>query len=156
MSTLLRLAALALAFGPCGNLQGWGIGCDVMRVLLALMAVLALAVSPVTAAAAQVACNPAGAFVGSVMDMPGMSGMEQPSAPQSSTDPCCDHGGSHKMDAKSCALACAMSCASAAVLPSTVPFSELAFSAAQLTPIHSASPRAYEPSRHRRPPRSMA
>jgi hypothetical protein len=127
-----------------------------MRLFLALMAVVALLVSPVAAAAAQYACDGNSASGRSAMAMPSMPEAEPASAHQSSADPCCDHGGTHKMDAKSCALACATSCAATAVLPCASPVSELAFSATQLTPARSDTPRPYEPSRLIRPPKSMA
>lgn len=127
-----------------------------MRALLALLAVLALLVSPVTAGAAQVACDEGSPSAASAMDMPGMPATEQSRGLQSAADPCCDHAGTHKMDPKSCALACATSCAVTAVLPSAVVVSELSFSAAPLIPARSATPRPYEPSRLIRPPKSMA
>lgn len=127
-----------------------------MRLFFALLAVLALLASPVTAAAAQGACDGNSASVGSAMDMSNMPAAEPASTLQSSTEPCCDHGGAHKMDAKSCALACATSCAATATLPCGFPVSELAFTVAQLTPARSDTPRPFEPSRLIRPPKSMA
>ena len=121
-----------------------------MRLLLALLAVLALLVSPVTAAAAQASCDETNQSSLAVYDM-GMASVQQ-----TETDPCCDHGATHKMDRKSCALACATSCAVSAVLPSPFVSAELSFSAARLMPARSASARPYEPSRLIRPPRSMA
>ncbi len=127
-----------------------------MRIVLALLAVLALLVSPVTAAAAQVACDENSPSATSTMDISAMPEMGHASDPHAAADPCCDHGGPHKMDLKTCALACATSCAVTAVLPDPIIVSELAFSAALLTPARSATARPYEPSRLMRPPRSMA
>lgn len=127
-----------------------------MRLLLALMAVLALLVSPVTAAAAQVTCAQVDPVAISTMDMPGMPGMDQAGVKKTAADPCCDHGAKHPMDQKSCALACATSCAVTAALPGPIGGSVLVFSAAQLTPARSASAHSYEPAGLIRPPRSMA
>ena len=127
-----------------------------MRFFLALMAVLALLVSPVTAAAAQVACAQTGPAAAVGMDMPGMPGMDQAGIQRTSADPCCDHSAKHPMDQKSCALACATSCAVAAALPSPLVGSVLVFAAAQLTPARLASVHPYQPAGLIRPPRSMA
>ena len=124
-----------------------------MRVVLALMAVLALLVSPVTAAAAQVACDQAGPAAMASMDMPGVA---EAAAQKSMADPCCDHGAKHPMDQKSCALACAASCAVTAALPGPVVGSILVFSTAQLTPARLAPAHPYEPAGLIRPPKSMA
>lgn len=123
-----------------------------MRFLLALMAVMALLVSPVTASAAQVACAQADAMGPAMTDMPGMASA---GADKASTDPCCDHNSSHKMDQKSCALACANACAVAAAVPATLTSSLLLFSTAQLTPARLAPAHPYEPAGLIRPPKSM-
>lgn len=127
-----------------------------MRHVLALLAVLALLVSPVTAAAAQVACAQSDSTSVAGVDMTGMPGMDQPGVQQPSSDPCCDHSNKHPMDQKSCALACATSCAVSAVLPGPFLGSVLVFSTAELTPARSAASQAYEPAGLLRPPRSMA
>lgn len=127
-----------------------------MRFILAFMAVLALLVGPVTAAAAQVACAQADPAATATMDMPGMPGMDQVGVQTTTADPCCDHGGKHPMDQKSCALACATSCAVTAALPSPVAGFMLVFSTAQLTPARLAPARSYEPAGLIRPPKSMA
>lgn len=121
--------------------------------MLAFVAVLALLVSPVTGAAAQVACDQSAQSEMSAMDM---SGMDQAAAQKDTADPCCDHGAKHPMDQKSCALACATSCAVTAALPSPLVGSLLVFSAAQLTPARLAPAHPYEPAGLIRPPRSMA
>jgi hypothetical protein len=120
------------------------------------MAVLALLVSPVTAAAAQVACAQTAPATMATMDMPGMPGMDKAGVQKTSADPCCDHSAKHPMDQKSCALACATSCAVTAALPGPLMGSVLVFSAAQLTPARLAPAHPYEPAGLIRPPRSMA
>jgi hypothetical protein len=125
-----------------------------MRVLLALMAVLALLVNPVTATAAQVACDHG---VAAGMDMPGMPGMDHAGAQKAVGDPCCDHTG--KQDTKNglgCAQACAATCGVAVALVSA-PFSlwrapvqaEVALAPAALAHPH-------ESARLERPPKSIA
>lgn len=123
-----------------------------MRFLLALMAAMALLVSPVAASAAQLACAQDQAVAPTMMDMPGMA---QAGADKTPTDPCCDHGTSHKMDQKSCALACANACVVAAALPSAQVSSLLLFSTAQLTPGRASTAHPYEPPGLIRPPKSM-
>ena len=127
-----------------------------MRLFLALLAVLALLVSPVTAAAAQLACAQGDPTATATMDMPGMPGMDQARVQKTAADPCCGHGAGHPMDQKSCALACATSCAATAALPGPIVDSVLVFSAAKLTPARLASAHPYEPAGLIRPPRSMA
>ena len=124
-----------------------------MRFALALLAVLALLVSPVTAEAAQVACDRAEPAAVASMDMPGMA---EAAAQKAVADPCCDHGAKHPMDQKSCALACAASCAVSAALPGPVVGSLLVFSTAQLMPARLAPAHPYEPAGLIRPPKSMA
>jgi hypothetical protein len=123
-----------------------------MRFVLALMAVMALLVSPVAASAAQLACAQDETAAPAMMGMPGMA---MASADKSSTDPCCDHGQSHKMDQKSCALACANTCVVAVALPSAAPSSLLLFASAQLTPARMSPAHPYEPPGLIRPPKSM-
>ena len=124
-----------------------------MRSLLAFLAVLALLVSPMTAAAAQVGCDQAGPAAMAPMDMPGMA---EAAAKKAMADTCCDHGAKNPMDQKSCALACAASCPVTAALPSPVVGSILVFTTAQLTPARLAPAHPYEPSGLLRPPKSMA
>lgn len=124
-----------------------------MRIVLALMAVVALLLSPVSAAAAQVHCRPAHRVAMATMDMPGSAqSVNQPAL----TDPCCDQGASHGMDHKGCALACAAFCADSAVFPSPFVGSCLAFSDVHLTPVSSATASTHEPEGLKRPPKSMA
>lgn len=126
-----------------------------MRHVLALLAVLALLVSPVTAAAAQVACAQSDSTPMAGMDMTGMPGMDQAGVQPPSSDPCCDHSNKHPMDQKSCALACANACAVAAAVPAALTSSLLLFSTAQLTPARMAPAHPYEPAGLIRPPKSM-
>ena len=124
----------------------------VMRFMFALFAILGLLVSPVTASAAQVACNQGAAQASQMMDMPGMAvtGMDK-----TSSDPCCNHSSSHKMDQKSCVQACANACAVTAALPGPTVSSLLLFSTAQLTPARLAWAHPHEPTGLRRPPKLM-
>jgi hypothetical protein len=128
-------------------------GGGLMRILLALMAVLALVASPVTAAAAQAACGQTG---------PGglMAGMRMPSADQGgaskAADPCCNYGGQHKQTANGCAQACATSCAVASALPSSSVSITRAFTRAPVTSARLVSVQGHEPSGPERPPKSMA
>lgn|SRR5579859_2240619 len=123
-----------------------------MRLVLALLAVMALLVSPVTAAAAQAACDQGGPAAMASMDMPGVA---QSSGQKATADPCCDHSAKHPMDQKSCALACANTCAVAAAVPLVLTSSLLLFSTAQLTPARMAPAHPYEPAGLIRPPKSM-
>lgn len=122
-----------------------------MRFVLALVAILALLVSPVTAAATQVACDQAELAAMTSMDMPGTA---QSAGMKAMSDPCCDHGTKHPMDQKSCALACAASCAVTAALAGPVVGSLPVFSTAQLAPARLAPAHPYEPAGLMRPPKS--
>lgn len=128
-----------------------------MRFVFALLAMVSLLISPVTAAAAQAACSQAGPAAVAILDMPEMQGTEHAGVHMTAADPCCDHGAKHPMEhSKSCALACAGPCAAIAALPGPVFGSRLAFSAAPLIPARSAPAHPYEPSGLMRPPKSMA
>lgn len=84
-----------------------------MRHLLAFLALVALLISPVTAAAAQRTCDQMGSEALAGMTMP-MADAQ--SAAPAAQDPCCDHG--HKApDKKTCAQACAAMCGVSATLP---------------------------------------
>ena len=119
--------------------------------VLALMAVLALLISPVTSAAAQVVCDQADQAAMAAMQMSASVG-----ARAATVDPCCDHGASHKMDQRSCALACAASSAMIAALSGPIVGSLLVFSTPELTPAALAPVHSYEPAGLMRPPRSAA
>lgn len=86
-----------------------------MRHVFALLAVLALLISPVTAVAAQQACAQAAPDMMAGMQM---SSAQTDHAGQASADPCCDHGKKAPAgDNKACAQACASMCAVSAALP---------------------------------------
>lgn len=119
-----------------------------MRFVLACLAVLALAISPLTAAAAQAACNRAGPTA-----MPPMPSMDQSGAKTSGADPCCDHG---KKSGERCAQACALSCGVTATLTDFSDSLVFAPTSATLTPLLAVSRRSHEPPGLRRPPKSIA
>jgi hypothetical protein len=125
-----------------------------MRFVLALLAVMALLASPVTAAAARAACDQAGPATMAGMAMPNM---DQHGAKTSATDPCCDHADHHgkKSDA-SCAQACATTCGVTLALMGSPGGPIFAPSLATLTPRAAALPDPYEPAGLRRPPKSIA
>ena len=129
-----------------------------MRLVLALLAVMALLVSPVTATAAQAACGDR------PMAMTGaMANMDRAAAPTSdraavqkaTADPCCDHA-KHGQMSKSCAQACAASCVTAAALPNALGSVGLSFGREPAPLARLASVKGYEPSGPERPPKSIA
>jgi hypothetical protein len=122
-----------------------------MRLLLALLAVLALAASPMTAAAAQAACGQAAS--GAVM-----AGMGMPDAHTGApkvAGPCCSHGDQHKQIRNGCAQACAASCAVAVALPSSSASVTRVFTRVAATSAPLVSVMAHGPSGPERPPKSM-
>ncbi len=120
-----------------------------MRLLIAILAVLALIANPVTAAAAaQAACGQGKPAIG--IDM---AGMDHAAANSPVSDPCCDHGSKTKL---SCAQACAAECGVAAVLAMTSPGTPCTFVRTVLSPAHQMAPRPHEPSGLDRPPKSIA
>jgi hypothetical protein len=126
-----------------------------MRFALALVAVMALLVSPVTAAAAQAACGHGESTASSGMDMPAKAGATH--AIVSASDPCCDHStDQHKMSDKSCAQACATSCAVAAALPSSLVSLSPVYTRAPVTLARQGLVPLFQPSGPERPPKSMA
>ncbi|MBO9708867.1 MAG: hypothetical protein J7521_11700 [Caulobacter sp.] len=80
-----------------------------LRHALALLAALALTLSPMAVSAARADCDMAGMGAMATASM-SASGDEATSA-----DPCCDHGKS--MSAKDCVKACAVTCAISIALP---------------------------------------
>lgn len=123
-----------------------------MRHLLAFLAVLALLISPVTAAAAQVECAKAGPEAMAKMAAPAAKPMD---AAKTSHDPCCDENQKSPHDGKSCAQICAAMCATIAALPT----SEIQLPAIQpmrLTAAASNPLRAHSPPRDERPPKLIA
>ena len=127
-----------------------------MRFVLAFLAVMALLVSPVTAAAAQVACGHEGPSATAGLPMSAMPGMAQVGVQKLAGDPCCDHTGQHKMNDKSCGQACATSCAVAAALPSSLVSINLTLTRAPVTLARLVSVKGYEPAGPERPPKSIA
>ncbi|MCI3132797.1 hypothetical protein [Phenylobacterium aquaticum] len=125
-----------------------------MRILLALLAVLALLANPVTAAAAQVACATQGdASAGNSMaDMPGMSDAKVAGA---NSNPCCDHSGTSKAAGLSCVQACATACAVMVALPNPAVSVARYATAAVVRPASMTSRASQAPARLERPPRSI-
>jgi len=123
-----------------------------MRHLLAFLAVLALLISPVTAAAAQVECAKAGpeAMAGMAMPM-----AQSADGAQASHDPCCDENQKSPHDGKSCAQICAAMCATIAALPTSdvkIPaIAPMRLTAAPADPL-----RTHAPPRDERPPKLIA
>jgi len=113
-----------------------------MRLLLALLAVLALLANPVTAGAAQVACTAHGdATVMSRMDMAGMPGISHATPETATTDPCCDHS--------------AAACAVIVALPSPAVSVARYATATAVRPTSMTSRASQAPARLERPPRSI-
>ena len=125
-----------------------------MRSVLALLAVLALLSSPMTAAAAQVSCSHDGPAAMAAMDMSGMPGMDHAGAQKAGADPCCDHTDKHRMS-KDCAQACAASCALAMTLPGASVSIRFTPTRLALAPAVMAAARPFEPAGPERPPKSM-
>jgi len=127
-----------------------------MRFVLALLAVLALLVNPVTASAAQMACGQDMQVSTTGMDMSAMSGMAHVDGHKTTADPCCDPGNHHKMSDKSCAQACAASCAVTAALPTSQVSIRLIYTRAVVVPPRHVSAEGYKPAGPERPPKSIA
>jgi hypothetical protein len=123
-----------------------------MRRLLAFLAVLALLISPVTAAAAQVECAKAGPEAMAGMDMPMAQSTDGAKA---SHDPCCGDSQKSPHDGKSCAQICAAMCATIAALPT----SEIhlpAIAPMRLAAVPADPLRTHAPPRDERPPKLIA
>lgn len=123
-----------------------------MRHLLAFLAVLALLISPVTAAAAQVECAKAGPEVMAGMAMPMAQSTDGAKA---SHDPCCDENQKSPHDGKSCAQICAALCATIAALP-TSDIQLPAIAPMRLTAAPADPLRTRAPPRDDRPPKLIA
>lgn len=117
------------------------------RFVLAILAVLALAVGPITASAASMPCgmDPSQAIGSSMAPMDGATA-DRDGAPVKS-DPCCDK--------KGCAMGCSMICAGGAIL-ATVSGIAVFEAPVTLSPSKGAALRAHPPARLDRPPKSMA
>jgi uncharacterized protein involved in copper resistance len=125
-----------------------------MRFVLALLAVLALLSSPMTAVAAQAACGHDGSAAMAGMDMSAMPGMDHAGAQKAGGDPCCDHTDKHRMS-KDCAQVCATSCAVAVALPSSPVSIVFVAVRAPFVPARATPTPSFEPSGPERPPKSM-
>ncbi len=127
-----------------------------MRLLLALLAVLALFANPVTAGAAQVACTAHGDPTAmSSMGMATMPDMSHANPEAATGDPCCDHSGEAKTGDLSCVRACAAACAVILVLPSPAGSVARYATAAAVRPMSMTSRASQAPARLERPPRSI-
>jgi hypothetical protein len=127
-----------------------------MRLLLALLAIVGLLASPVTAAAAQARCGHAsGSAMVVGMDMSAMGAMDHSGTQRSVGDPCCDPSGHHKTADRSCDQLCAAACAVAIALPTRAGgLISVSHPAAEFpAPLVSAHP--FEPPGLKRPPRSI-
>ena len=122
-----------------------------MRFLLAFLATLALASSPVTATAAQVTCGRSGPATMTGMDMPGMNH----TVAQHAADPCCDPGGHQNHSSKSCTHGCTAACAPALALALSPMSMDGAFARSPTTLPSIVSARLYQPSGPEPPPKSM-
>jgi hypothetical protein len=124
--------------------------------VIGLLAIVALLVSPMTAAEDGSACGYGGTSAMAAMDMPTMAGAAHADAQIASGDPCCDHSAQDKLNDKSRAQMCATSCALAsAVSTSPVSFT-LVYSRAPVTPARRVAVYLYWPSGPERPPKSIA
>ncbi len=122
-----------------------------MRFVLLLLAVLTMLAGPVSATAAQVACDRDAAA--------SITGMNVPAAhvdtPKTTNDPCCNHSGNHKMSDRNCAQACATTCAVGAAPPLSPTGAAFILTIARLTPATLSFVTAHEPSGLKRPPKSI-
>lgn len=119
-----------------------------MSRLLAFLAVLALLISPVTAAAAQVECAKAGPDAMVTVT-------KSTDSAKISHDPCCDENQKSPHDGKSCARICAALCATIAALP-TSEIKLPAIAPMRLTAAPANPLRARAPPRDERPPKLIA
>ena len=127
-----------------------------MRLLLALLSVLALLAAPITAAAAQASCSGDGRMAAGGMDMPAMPLMHV-SGSATTGDPCCGRGGTdHQRRDKSCMQACAAMCSVALALEASCSISAPTSARVLLNmPLTVLAP-GLQTSRLERPPKSMA
>lgn len=127
-----------------------------MRLLLALLAVLALLGNPATAGAAQVACTAHGdATAMRSMGIATMPDMSHASHETATADPCCDQSGKSKTADLSCVRACAAACAVIVALPSPAISVACYATAAAVRPTSMTSPTSQTPARLERPPKSI-
>jgi hypothetical protein len=131
-----------------------------MRFLVILLAVLGLLANPVSAAAAQAACNHMTASASASasasmpgMDMPAMAKVHQDGV-KKAADPCCDPGNGDSK--KSCAQLCAAICAVDAAIEGPVVSAPFASKGADPTPARVAALHPFEPAGPERPPTHIA
>jgi hypothetical protein len=125
-----------------------------MRLLLALLAVVAMFASPALAAAD---CRDAMQQAPSLMDMGGVTPMNMAEAKNGAIQPCCDPSSKQKpADNKGCAQMCAaMTALAVVVVPATVR-RPLGFSSVRLAAPAFVSARSFEPLGLKRPPKRIA
>lgn len=127
-----------------------------MRVTLALMAVLALVATSV-GVAARATCDHGGTASAASADRSAMLGMDHVAAQKMAGNLCCNHAGSHGGRAdKSCAQACGGACGLAAALASPTNGVMFARQPTEIQPVRIVWHRSYEPARIKRPPKSIA
>jgi hypothetical protein len=130
-----------------------------MRLLLALLAILGLLASPVSAAAAQLACGQMTASMSassmSGADASAMAGMQQDGGVKTAGYSCCDHHGKG-CPTKSCARLCAAACAVSHALAAPVVSVPILMAAADQASAPAASVHPFEPGRAERPPTPIA
>lgn len=120
------------------------------RFVLAILAVLALVVSPITASAAMMPCGmDSSQAVGASMVSMDRAAADRDAAPVKS-DPCCGKG------RKGCAMSCSTVCAAGGAILATVSSIALFEAPVTLSPSKSATLRAHPPARLDRPPKSVA
>lgn len=120
------------------------------RFLLAILAVLALAVSPITASAAMTPCGmDSSQAVGSNMASMDGTAADHDGAPAKS-DPCCDKA------LKGCAKSCSMICAGGGAILAAVADIAVFEAPVTLSPSKGATLRPHPPARLERPPKSVA
>jgi hypothetical protein len=122
-----------------------------MRHLLAILAVLALLISPMSVAAAQVECAKAGPEAMASMDAPTAKATD---VAKTSHD-CCDENQKSPHDGKSCAQICVAMCATIAALP-TSEIQLPAIAPMRLMAAASNPLRDHAPPRDERPPKLIA
>gem|GEM_PF-5198153 len=124
-----------------------------MRLAFALLAVLAVLVSPVASVAARAACDHDGPVAMASLQMSAMPGMTDVGADQAALDLCCGH------DKGSCGKACAQTCIESCnvtfVLGAQVVEVVLAPMPAEFSPERLAPPHSHQPAGLKRPPKSM-
>lgn len=120
------------------------------RFVLAILAVLALAVSPITAQAALMPCG----MDSSPATDSGMAPMDGTAADRGAapakSDPCCGKA------LKGCAMSCSMICAGGGAILAAVADIAVFEAPATLSPSKGASLSPHPPARLERPPKSMA